>query len=65
MSDESRSVWRLPRATRRGGDPPQLNGTGAQLVDEFTTIKIEKERPDWRFTGTTDYLWSSMTILLR
>ncbi|MGQ0647918.1 MAG: TonB-dependent receptor [Gemmatimonadaceae bacterium] len=35
--------------------PSQLQGTGAALVDKFTKIQIEKERPDWRGTLTVDY----------
>ncbi len=57
--------WTINRITGQRADPPQLNGTGAQLVDKFTVIQIEKERPDWRGTVTTDYLRSQMNILLR
>jgi iron complex outermembrane receptor protein len=57
--------WTINRIVGQRPDPPQLNGTGAQLVDKFTVIQIEKERPDWRGTVTTDYLRSQMNILLR
>jgi iron complex outermembrane receptor protein len=46
-------------------DPSQLSGTGAELVDMFTKIQIEKERPDWRGTVTTDYARSGTNVLLR
>jgi iron complex outermembrane receptor protein len=46
-------------------DPVQLAGTGAELVDKFTTIQIEKERPDWRGTLTTDYTKNRTNVLLR
>ncbi|MES2176339.1 MAG: TonB-dependent receptor [Gemmatimonadota bacterium] len=46
-------------------DPVQLNGTGAELVDQFMTIQVEKERPDWRGTVTADYLRERMSILVR
>jgi hypothetical protein len=57
--------WTTNRIVGQRADPQQLNGTGAQLVDKFTKIQIEKERPDWRGTVTTDYLRSEMNVLLR
>jgi len=45
--------------------PPELEGTGAELVDQFARIQIEKERPDWRGTVTADYLRGQMNVLLR
>jgi iron complex outermembrane receptor protein len=57
--------YTINRIVGQRADPPELNGTGAQLVDKFTAIQIEKERPDWRGTVTTDYLRSSMNVLVR
>ena len=45
--------------------PSELAGTGAELVDMFTTIQIERERPDWRGTLTTDYSRARTNVLLR
>jgi len=46
-------------------NPPELNGTGAELVDMFMRIVIEKERPDWRGTVTADYASGHNSFLLR
>ena len=46
-------------------DPVELAGTGATLVDKFTKIQIEKERPDWRGTLTADYSRNRNNVLLR
>ncbi len=46
-------------------NPPELNGTGAELVDMFMRIVIEKERPDWRGTVTADYTRGQSNILFR
>ena len=45
--------------------PSQLVGTGAELVDKFTKIQIEKERPDWRGTLTADYTRERFHLLAR
>ena len=45
--------------------PPELAGTGAELVDQFARIQIEKERPDWRGTITADYTRKLTNVLLR
>jgi iron complex outermembrane receptor protein len=45
--------------------PRELEGTGAELVDKFATIQIEKERPDWRGTVTADYSRGQSDVLLR
>jgi len=45
--------------------PEQLEGTGAQLVDQFATIQIEKERPDWRGTLTAEYSRGQTNALVR
>ncbi|HUQ84236.1 MAG TPA: TonB-dependent receptor [Gemmatimonadaceae bacterium] len=45
--------------------PSQLEGTGAELVDKFATIQIERERPDWRGTVTADYSRGQSNALLR
>ena len=45
--------------------PPELEGTGAELVDEFATIQIERERPDWRGTVTAEYAQGQSNALLR
>jgi iron complex outermembrane receptor protein len=45
--------------------PSQLEGTGAQLVDQFATIQIERERPDWRGTLTADYSRGQSNVLGR
>jgi len=45
--------------------PPELEGTGAELVDQFARIQIEKERPDWRGTVTADYARGQTNVLLR
>jgi len=45
--------------------PSQLEGTGAELVDKFARIQIEKERPDWRGTVTADYSRGRSNALLR
>jgi iron complex outermembrane receptor protein len=42
-----------------------LVGTGAELVDKFTKIQIEKERPDWRGTLTADYTRERFHVLGR
>ncbi|MBX7117514.1 MAG: TonB-dependent receptor [Gemmatimonadaceae bacterium] len=46
-------------------DPVELNGTGAVLVDQFTRIQIERERPDWRGTLTADYTRGRNSALVR
>lgn len=46
-------------------NPPELNGTGAELVDMFMRIQIERERPDWRGTVTADYTQGASSFLLR
>jgi iron complex outermembrane receptor protein len=45
--------------------PAQLEGTGAELVDKFARIQIEKERPDWRGTLTAEYARAQMNFLAR
>jgi iron complex outermembrane receptor protein len=45
--------------------PPQLEGTGAELVDKFTTLVIEKERPDWRGTLTANLSRGKADLLAR
>ena len=45
--------------------PSQLEGTGALLVDQFATIQIERERPDWRATITADYSRGQSNVLVR
>ena len=45
--------------------PQELEGTGAELVDQFATIQIERERPDWRGTLTADYARGQSNALLR
>src|SRR4029453_1677713 len=45
--------------------PAALQGTGAELVDQFATIQIEKERPDWRGTLTADYTRGESDVLGR
>ncbi len=45
--------------------PSELEGTGAQLVDQFATIQIERERPDWRGTLTADYSRGQSNVLGR
>jgi iron complex outermembrane receptor protein len=45
--------------------PPELEGTGAELVDMFARIQIEKERPDWRGTVTGDFTRGQTNVLLR
>ena len=46
--------------------PRQLVGTGVdQLVDRFTRIQIEQERPDWRGTVTANYTRERFHSLLR
>ena len=45
--------------------PSELEGTGAELVDQFATIQIERERPDWRGTVTADYARGQSNALLR
>ena len=46
-------------------NPAELNGTGAELVDMFMRIQIERERPDWRGTVTADYTQGHNSVLLR
>lgn len=46
-------------------DPSELAGTGAELVDKFTTIQIEKERPDGRGTLTADYTRGRSNVMAR
>jgi iron complex outermembrane recepter protein len=46
-------------------NPPELNGTGAELVDMFMRIQIERERPDWRGTVTADYTQGQNNFLVR
>ena len=57
--------YTINRIVGQRADPSQLKGTGAELVDKFTRIQIEKERPDWRGTVTTDYLRERTSVLLR
>lgn len=45
--------------------PTQLRGTGAELVDKFTRIQIERERPNWRGTLTANYTRERFHSLLR
>jgi len=45
--------------------PTELVGTGAELVDKFTRIQIERERPDWRGTVTSDYTRERTHLLAR
>ena len=45
--------------------PAQLAGTGAELVDKFAKIQIEKERPDGRGTLTTNYTRGQADLLAR
>ena len=45
--------------------PEELEGTGAELVDQFATIQIERERPDWRGTVTADYSRGQSNALIR
>ena len=46
-------------------NPSQLAGTGAELVDMFSKIQIERERPDWRGTVTADYTRGRSSALVR
>lgn len=46
-------------------NPPQLAGSGAELVDMFSQIQIERERPDWRGTVTADYTRGRSSALVR
>ncbi len=46
-------------------NPSELDGTGAELVDMFMRIQIERERPDWRGTVTADYTRGQNSFLLR
>lgn len=46
-------------------NPAALAGTGAELVDMFMRIQIERERPDWRGTVTADYTQGHVNGLLR
>lgn len=46
-------------------NPSQLAGTGAELVDMFSRIQIERERPDWRGTVTVDYTRGRSSALVR
>jgi iron complex outermembrane receptor protein len=45
--------------------PTELEGTGAELVDKFARIQIERERPDWRGTLTADYTRGQANVLAR
>jgi iron complex outermembrane receptor protein len=45
--------------------PKALEGTGAELVDKFAKIQIEKERPDWRGTLTAEYSLGQSNALVR
>ena len=45
--------------------PPELEGTGAELVDKFTKLVIEKERPDWRGTLTANLSRGQADFLAR
>ena len=45
--------------------PTQLRGTGAELVDMFTKIQIERERPNWRGTVAANYSQQKFSSLLR
>jgi iron complex outermembrane receptor protein len=57
--------YTINRIVGQRPDPVQLNGTGAELVDKFTRIQVEKERPDWRGTITADYVRTRANVLLR
>ena len=49
-------------------EPPELQGTGASLVDEFIEggiLALEKERPRWRAGLTTQYQGGSFSALAR
>lgn len=46
-------------------NPAALAGTGAELVDMFMRIQIERERPDWRGTLTGDYTQGRNSVLVR
>jgi iron complex outermembrane receptor protein len=45
--------------------PEELEGTGAELVDRFTTVALEQERPKWRGTVTANYTRERFHGLLR
>jgi iron complex outermembrane receptor protein len=45
--------------------PTELRGTGAELVDKFTKIQIERERPNWRGTLAANYTQQRFNALLR
>lgn len=45
--------------------PAALVGTGAELVDKFAKIQIERERPDWRGTLTAEYTRGRANVLAR
>jgi len=45
--------------------PPALEGTGAELVDQFAKIQIEKERPDWRGTLTANLTRGQADVIAR
>jgi iron complex outermembrane receptor protein len=45
--------------------PTQLEGTGAELVDKFAKIQIEKERPDARGTLSANYSRGQVDALVR
>lgn len=46
-------------------NPAALNGTGAELIDMFMRIQIERERPDWRGTLSADYTQGRNSVLVR
>jgi iron complex outermembrane receptor protein len=45
--------------------PAELAGTGAELVDKFAKVVIEKERPDWRGTVAANYTRGESDALVR
>jgi iron complex outermembrane receptor protein len=45
--------------------PPELRGTGAELVDMFSKIQIERERPNWRGTLAANYAQQQFDALVR
>jgi len=56
-------VLRVPLERQR--DTVRVDASGAELVDQFATIQIERERPDWRGTLTADYARGQSNALLR
>jgi iron complex outermembrane recepter protein len=45
--------------------PAELRGTGAELVDQFAKIQIERERPNWRGTLAANYTQQRYNALVR